>query len=51
MIYLKTLFLFLGILFTFVNLVRGIHGSTIPAINFILQMIGYVGFIYCQWLI
>lgn len=51
MIWLKVIFLFLGILFTVVNLVRLTRNSTIPAINFILQAVGWTGFIYCQWLI
>jgi hypothetical protein len=51
MIWLKAIFLFLGIMFTFVNYTKYQRGQTISGLGFILQTAGWAGFIVCQWLI
>lgn len=51
MMILKIICLFIGVLFTFVNITKAIHKTSIFAINFILQTAGVVGFIVLQWLI
>ena len=47
----KALFLFLGILFTIVNIMRALGRNKIPPGNTILQAIGITGFIVLQWLL
>jgi hypothetical protein len=51
MLILKIAFIFVAILFTLVNINRTYNANRIPAINFIMQAIGIVGFIVLQWLI
>lgn len=46
---LKWFALVVAICFTETNLVRGIRGQSIPAVNFIIHSIAIVGFIYLQW--
>ena len=48
---LKIICMFLTILFTLVNTVKVIGGTTVPAMNFILQAAGITGFIVFQWMI
>ena len=47
----KGIFLFLGIMLTFVNFAKAYMKNTIPTLNFIIQSIGITGFIILQWLI
>ena len=51
MIYLKFGFLFIGIMFTIVNIMRMIAKNDLPAANMIFQAIGITGFIVLQWLV
>lgn len=50
-LYLEIAFLFLGVLFTLINLskLRGIE--TIPATNMVLWAIGVTGFIVLHWML
>lgn len=48
---LKVIFLFIAIMFTFVNVMRTISKNDVPSLNFALQSIGITGFITLQFLI
>ena len=50
MVALKIFCLFVGIMFTFVNVQRGFYKTNIPGINYAIQAASIAGFIYLQWL-
>ena len=47
---LKVAFLFLGIMFTTINIVRTSLKNSVSPMNIIYQTTGITGFIYLQWL-
>ena len=49
MVFLKVLFLFLGVLFSSTNLAKVYYKEVIPSGNFFLMTLGIVGFIVLQY--
>jgi hypothetical protein len=47
----KIIFLFLGVFFTSVNMIRAKLGLSIPPVNIVYETIGITGFVTLQWLI
>lgn len=47
---LKILFLFLAVWMSIVNISRLVCKNRIPWVNFILQSVGIVGFLYLQFM-
>lgn len=48
---LKVVFLFIAIMFTFINTLRTIGKNPVPGANFAIQALGITGFITLQFLI
>lgn len=48
---LKVIFLFIAIMFTFVNVLRSFNENDVSGTNFAIQALGITGFITLQFLI
>lgn len=51
MLVVKIIFLFIAVFFTVINVTGAWQKSSLPTVNFVMQTVGIVGFVVCQWLI